>query len=95
MVRFYMKLIPNCNEMAHPLHQLLKGSSDTRRRPTHTRAVHDLKESLVDATNLHIFDPGKPLAIEMGGSWSRKRGREMNQRDQFLPAHESELLALV
>ncbi|PHJ19501.1 retroelement [Cystoisospora suis] len=108
MVGFYRKLIPNFNKLAHPLHQLLKETSDMHWRPKHSRAVHDLKDSLVHATNLHIFDPGKPMVIktdasqhaigavlEQEGQPVAFESRKLSTRDQFLPAYESELLAIV
>ncbi|PHJ15096.1 retrovirus-related pol polyprotein from transposon, partial [Cystoisospora suis] len=77
-------------------------------RPKHSRAVHDLKESLVHATNLHIFDPERPIVIktdaskhaigavlEQAGQPVAFESRKLSARDQFLPAYESELLAIV
>lgn len=108
MVGFYRKLIPNFNKLAHPLHQLLKDDSDMKWRPTHTPAVNDLKQSLAQATNLTIFDPENPITIKTDasehaiGEVLEQEGRpvafeprKMSPRDQFLPAYESELLAIV
>lgn len=99
MVGFYRNLISNFNNMAHPRHQLLEDKSAMRWRLAHSRAVHDLKQNLLNGANPRIFDPEKPMAMKTGASknaigqsWSRKgnrwpfESRKMNQRDQFLPA---------
>ncbi|PHJ19682.1 retrotransposon nucleocapsid protein [Cystoisospora suis] len=108
MVGFYRRLIPNFNKTAHPLHQLLKEDSDMTWGPRHSQAVHELKKKLMDATNVHIFDPEEPITINTEASKHAVgavlgqngypiafESKKMGTRDKFLPAYESELLAIV
>ncbi|PHJ19706.1 retrotransposon ty3-gypsy subclass [Cystoisospora suis] len=62
----------------------------------------------MDATNVHIFDPEEPITIKTDGSKHAvgavleqngypiaSESKKMGTRDKFLPAYESELLAIV
>lgn len=103
MVRLRRKLIAIFDKLAHPLHLLSKHDPEMRWRPKHTCAPHDLMQSLVNATNLNIVDLGKPITIKTAtskhatGAVLEQEGRpiafefrKVTQRDQTLPAYESE-----
>ena len=108
LVGYYRKLIPNFTKMALPLFQLLKDDSDGVWRGRHTRAVQELKAALITTTNLQIYDPDKPVVIktdaskhaigavlEQEGRPIAFESRKSNEREQQLPAYESELRAIV
>ncbi|PHJ26011.1 retrotransposon ty3-gypsy subclass, partial [Cystoisospora suis] len=74
----------------------------------HTRAVQELKAALITTTNLQIYDPDKPVVIktdaskhaigavlEQEGRPIAFESRKSNEREQQLPAYESELRAIV
>ncbi|PHJ14910.1 retrotransposon ty3-gypsy subclass, partial [Cystoisospora suis] len=75
--------------------------------PKHSQAVHELKKKLMDATNVHIFDPEEPITKKTDaskhamGALLEQNGypiafeSKMGARDKFLPAYEIELLAIV
>lgn len=76
-------------------------------RSRHTREVQELKEELIETTNLHIFDPDKALKIKTDASRHAVRatleqeGRPVafesgkaTEREKLLRAYESESRAV-
>ncbi|PHJ19523.1 retrotransposon ty3-gypsy subclass [Cystoisospora suis] len=108
MVGYYRRLIPNFNKWAHPLYELLREESDMTWWPVHTEAVQRLKDALATVTLLKIYDPDKDLTIktdaskyaigavlEHEGQPIAFESKKLGVREQFIPAYESELLAIV
>ncbi|PHJ19301.1 retrotransposable element tf2 155 kda protein type 1 [Cystoisospora suis] len=108
LVGYYRRLVPNLNRSAHSLHRLLCSDSDVVWRQEHSEAVRSLKEALVNAAALKNYDPDKSITIKTDalkhaiGAVLEKDGvsiafesRKMSDRERFLPAFESELLAIV
>ncbi|PHJ15615.1 retrotransposon ty3-gypsy subclass, partial [Cystoisospora suis] len=108
LVGYYRRLIPNFNKLAHPLHLLLRENSDMVWRSQHSNAVAQLKEALINAATLRIFDPDKPVVLkadaskhavgavlEQDGVPVAFESRKMGARAKYMPAYEGELLAIV
>ncbi|PHJ17230.1 hypothetical protein CSUI_008950, partial [Cystoisospora suis] len=73
-----------------------------------SQAVVRLKEALINAASLRIFDPDKSIVIKTDaskyaiGAVMEQEGvpvafesRKMGEREKYMPAYESELLAIV
>ncbi|PHJ21885.1 retrotransposon ty3-gypsy subclass, partial [Cystoisospora suis] len=108
LVGYYRRLIPNFNKFAHPLHRLLRDDSDMVWRLEHSKAVRALKEALINAATLKIFDLDKSITIKTDaskyaiGAVLEQEGvpvafesRKLSGREQYMPAYEGELLAIV
>ncbi|PHJ17715.1 retrotransposon ty3-gypsy subclass [Cystoisospora suis] len=67
--------------MAHPLYELLREESDMTWWPVHTEAVQRLKDALATC-----WSKRQPTAFE---------SKKLGVREQFIPAYESKLLAIV
>ncbi|PHJ17658.1 retrotransposon ty3-gypsy subclass, partial [Cystoisospora suis] len=108
LVGYYRRLITNFNKWAHPLHELLRKESDMTWWPKHTEAVQRLKDALAAVTLLKIYDPDKELTLktdaskhaigsvlEQDGHPIAFESKTLGPGEQFIPAYESDLLAIV
>lgn len=101
-------LIADFCKKAHPFFQLLQEKPERIWKSCHTRAVGELEEALITTASVQICDPDKRVVVKAdaskyatGAVLEQERrpiafgSKKTAEREQQVPAYESELRAIV